>query len=178
MPIYARNKGGNYVPAPEGLQRAVCCDVVDLGVVKTNFGNQEKVEIRWQSEEKMEDGKPYLIIKRYNPSLHPKANLRSDLESWRGKKFTDDEAFEFDLEKLLYQNCQINIVHNKTESGTYGNVKSVVPAAKGVKPLKIEDYVRMCERPDWKPPKRETVDRHEEVPGNDPREDDEGDIPF
>ena len=86
--------------------------------------------------------------------------------------------FEFDLEKLLYQNCQINIVHNKTESGTYGNVKSVVPAAKGVKPLKIEDYVRMCERPDWKPPKRETVDRHEEVPGNDPREDDEGDIPF
>lgn len=176
MPIYARNKGGDFTPAPEGLQQAVCCDVVDLGLMETKFGNKEQVELRWQSEEKMDTGKPFLIIKRYTPSLHPKATLRSDLESWRGRKFSDDEAFEFDLEKLLYANCQINVVHNKTDAGTYANVKSIVPAPKGAAALKVEDYVRACERPDWKPPKRETVERHEKVPGEDPR--DEDDIPF
>ena len=176
MPIYARNKGGDYTPAPEGLQRAVCCDVVDLGLMETKFGNKDQIELCWQSEEKMDTGKPFLIVKRYSPSLHPKATLRSDLESWRGKKFTDLEAFEFDLEKLLYANCQVNVVHNKTDAGTYSNVKSIVPAAKGVASLKVEDYIRRCERPDWKPPKRATAEEIHEVPGREPG--DEDDIPF
>ena len=33
MPIYAKQKSGDFVPAPEGLWPAVCVDVVDKGMV-------------------------------------------------------------------------------------------------------------------------------------------------
>ena len=52
MPIYARKKETEFSPAPEGLWPAVCVDVVDLGIVQTPFGPQEKIQIRWQLEEK------------------------------------------------------------------------------------------------------------------------------
>lgn len=179
MAIYARKKSGDFTPAPEGLQRAVCVDIVDLGLVETKFGIKEQVAIVWQSEEKMDTGKPFLVQKRYSPSLHPKATLRSDLESWRGRKFTDEEAEEFDLEKLLGANCQLNVVHNVTDAGTYANVKSIVPAPKGASALRVSDYTRMQDRPDWKEPKRlvrAPASEPGEMDGPPPSEED--DIPF
>src|SRR5437762_9521613 len=77
MPIYARKKETEFSPAPEGLWPAVCVDVVDLGIVQTPFGPQEKIQIRWQLEEKdPKTGKRYLIVQKYTPSLHEKSKLR------------------------------------------------------------------------------------------------------
>jgi len=148
MPIYARKKETEFSPAPEGLWPAVCVDVVDLGIVQTPFGPQEKIQIRWQLEEKdPKTGKRYLIVQKYTPSLHEKSKLRPMLEAWRGKKFNKEEERQFDIEKLLGVNCQLQIIHNiKDEGQVYANVQAVVPAAKNAMKLRVEDYVRVIER--------------------------------
>jgi hypothetical protein len=178
VPIVAKAKSKDFVPAPEGLHRAVCVDVTDLGMVIVEYkGNkklQHKILISWQIEERIpETGKPFIVSKRYTNSLHKKATLRSDLESWRGKRFTDQELEGFDLERLLKVNCQINVTHNKVEDDTYANVISIVPAAKGLPPLVPEDYIRRCNRPDYVPPPMEG----ESIP-DEPGTDAEEEVPF
>jgi hypothetical protein len=148
MPIYARKKEGEYTTAPEGLWPAVCCDVYDLGIVNTPFGDQVKIEITWQLEERdPKTNKRFLISQRYTPSLHEKSKLRPLLESWRGRKFTKDEEREFDIEKLLGICCQVQLVHSiKDEGRVYANVQACVPYPKNTPRLAIEGYTRRIDR--------------------------------
>lgn len=132
MAIIVKNTGGgSFEPAPEGVHMAVCCDVVDLGEIETKFGKKHKIDVVWQVDEKMKDGRPYLVQQRYTASLNEKANLRHDLEAWRGKKFTEEELAGFDLEKLIGVPCQLLVVHNEANERVYANVKSIMAAPKG-----------------------------------------------
>lgn len=153
MPIIASaGQKSEFEPCPEGPQVAVCCDVIDLGMVEVTWQGetkrQHKCMIRWQSAETMANGKPYLVSERYTLSLSEKSKLRPMLEAWRGRKFTDDEAMGFDIEKLLGANCYLNVVHRKgTKGGTFANVASIMPLPKGMTAIQVSDYVRVCERP-------------------------------
>src|SRR5688572_414981 len=104
----AKSEGTNFQPAPAGVHQAVCVDVVDLGILDVTWQGQtkkqHKVNVAWQINEDRDDGKPFLVFKRYTLSLSEKANLRKDLESWRGRKFTRDEEMGFDVEKLIGAN--------------------------------------------------------------------------
>ena len=141
-----------YTPASEGLHQAVCVDVVDRGIQETQYGQKHKVQIAWQIEEINPDtGKRQTISKFYTVSLHEKASLRKDLETWRGRKFTEQEQAGFDLDKLLGVNCQIQVVHNIMDDGrVFGNVQAIVPIGKGMTALRAQDYVRFKDR-DTKP---------------------------
>lgn len=141
----------DFVPAPAGLHRAVCVDVIDMGLIDTGkFGVQDVVRLVWQTEAMGADGKRYAIHKRYNKTLGAKANLRRDLVSWRGMDFTPEELKGFDLEKLLGANCQLNVVHNQKEIDgdmiTFANVNSIVPAPQGVDRLQPLNYDREQDR--------------------------------
>jgi hypothetical protein len=180
MAIYGKAKGKDFEPAPPGVHRAVCCDVVNLGLEMTKFGKKHRIRIVWQIEETREDGKPYLVMSSYGLTMHKKGRLRPDVESWFAKKFESDEAAEnFDLEKLVGKNCQLNVIHNTQDGTTYANVTAVIPAARGVAPLLVTDYIRKCDREDWVEPVTED-DGHEdeyqaeEIPP--PTDDDE--VPF
>ncbi len=152
MPIIAKSNGDsqNFQPAPAGVHQAVCVDVVDLGILDVTWQGvtkkQHKVNVAWQINEDRDDGKPYLVFKRYTLSLHEKAGLRKDLESWRGKKFTRDEEMGFDVEKLIGANCLLNITHNDQGERTYANVVSIMPLAKGMPPMHARDFVRRQDR--------------------------------
>jgi len=151
MAIIARDTGNNteFTICPTGLHRAVCCDVVDKGMVPTEWGEKHKIQIRWQVEElRPEDGKPYMIFQSYNLSLHEKSKLRPALESWRGRAFTDEELEGFDLEKLIGVNCQLQIVHNEYQNKIFANAKAIVSAVKGVEPLEVVGYDRVVDRID------------------------------
>jgi hypothetical protein len=148
MPIIA--KGGNaanFKPAPAGLHQGVLCDVIDHGMVETQWGEKHKVTLRWQLADGDGD-EPYYVQKRYTNSLHEKAVLRHDLESWRGKEFTGAELAGFDLEKLLGVNGQILVVHKKGTDGVrvWANVQTLMPLGKGTPKLTVREYVRECER--------------------------------
>jgi hypothetical protein len=108
MPLTAKKTGGSDFPAIEapkaGMHDAICCWVVDLGTQKNTAYDidQHKVLITWElPRETFEaDGGvfvPKVLSKFYTLSLHQKANLRSDLESWRSEGFTEAELEGFDL---------------------------------------------------------------------------------
>lgn len=159
MPVFARNpKQSPWEIPEEGVHRAVCCDVIDLGLIDGFFGNAYKVDFRWQVEELTIEGKPMLVTRRFTNSLHEKSNMRPFLEAWRGKKFTDDELEAFDLERLIGANCQLQIMYNIKGDKTFANVTTIMPPVKGVPPLTVRDYIRKAQRPEEEP--------------------DEGDLPF
>jgi hypothetical protein len=82
------------------------------------------------------------VSKKYTLSLGKKANLRSDLESWRGKAFTPEDLKGFDIGQLLGAACMVTIKHDKKGEKTYANVASVTkfPAAlKDMKPKARND---------------------------------------
>ncbi len=149
MPIIASaGKTKNFTPCPEGMHQICCVDILDNGIKATPYGDKHKVTIRWQTEEGMSDGKPYLLQKQYTLSLNEKATLRKDLESWRGRPFTEDEADAFDLEKLLGANGLANVSHHKDAKGNiWANVLSLTPTLKGMPKISPRDYVRVVERP-------------------------------
>lgn len=148
MALMVKDNKTAFTPAPEGLRQAVCVDVVDLGMVTDQWGTKHKAELVWQLDQKNpETGKRFTVRKRYTLSLHQKAVLRIDLESWRGKKFSNEELDGFDLEKLLGINAQVQVVHTLADNGrVLSNVRAVVPIGKGMTKLRGE-YVRAKDRP-------------------------------
>lgn len=151
MAIIARDAGGkDFEPAPEGTHLAICCDVVDLGMVESEWGQKHMVQIRWQlgGEDAgvRDDGKPWLVTKRFTLSLHEKSVLRPFLEAWRGKRFTQVELDGFDMERLLNVCCQLQVMHAERNGKVYANVHAVMPYPKGAERLEVIDYVRAIDR--------------------------------
>jgi hypothetical protein len=144
MGLIAKDKGGgDLTPIPEDLHLALCYGIWDLGSQFTHFSDRpvHKVVIVWEIPgcrgDFERDGKmvnlPRAISKIYTLSLHEKANLRKNLESWRGKKFSDEELKGFDLKKLLGAPCQIQIIHNVKDDKTYANISAIIKAPIGTK---------------------------------------------
>ena len=69
----------------------------------------------------------------YTLSLSEKANLRRDLENWRGKAFTPEELKGFDISKLLGKPCQIGVTHDTKDGKTYANISGVMGLSKDQK---------------------------------------------
>lgn len=147
-----------FTPAPEGTHQAVCVDVIDKGWLPNPFqegSEQHKVDLAWQIGELREDGKRFMVYKRYTASLNEKATLRHDLESWRGRPFTAAELAGFDLETVIGANCLLNVVHKtgtKDPAKTYANVAAVMPLIKGMQKMQAQDYERVVvEQPEPEP---------------------------
>lgn len=142
MSLIASDKGGgNFKPVPAGTHRAVCTLIADMGVQPSaRFKPSRKVYIRWElPDESIEwvdrdGGKhtgPMVIGKQYTLSLSEKANLRADLESWRGKMFTAAELKGFDLENILGKPCMIGVKHDAKGDKIYANIAAVMGLSKG-----------------------------------------------
>jgi len=138
-----------YVPCPEGLHQAVACDLVDLGTVDGMYGPKPKLRLYWQIPDQInpETKKPFIVAKQYTVSLHEKAALRKDLETWRGRRFTKEELSKFDMEKLMGVNCQVQIVHSTSDDGrVFANVETIIPIRKGDQTIDVKDYERKSDR--------------------------------
>lgn len=155
MPIIASAKaGGDFKPCPAGVHDAVCAFVEDIGHEHSEKFDKfvHKVVICWEINEPMEDGRPFMISKRYTVSLSDKAHLRKDLEGWRGKKFTEQELQGFDLEVLKGKQCQLQIIHTEKGGKTYANIQTVLPKGKNSPSIKVV----ATEVPEWIEKLRET----------------------
>jgi hypothetical protein len=150
MPIIAK-AGGNFVPAPAGTHCATCVDVVDHGIIEVTYQGRtqrkHKISLVWQIDEDLPDGRPYLVKRRYTCSLHEKSALRRDLESWRGRAFTDEELQAFDLETLLSAPCLLSLIHEQRNGSIYCNVNTIMRMRKGMTAPTPRDYIRVCDRP-------------------------------
>lgn len=126
----------SFEKCPEGNHIAVCYEVLDLGTQEVTFSGESKkkrmIWIGWETpDEIMSDGRPYVIGKRYTLSSHEKSTLRKHLESWRGKRFTEDELETFDIKNLIGVGCLLNVVHSEHDGNTYANIEAVARLPKG-----------------------------------------------
>jgi hypothetical protein len=137
MSLTAKDNGGSFVLAPEGLHVARCYALIDLGEqVNKNYGNQSpKVLIGWELTDKlMADGRPFIHMQTYTTSLSEKSNLRGLLEAWRGKGFTADELKGFKLSNILGAPCYMTTKHsvNQNTQKKWSDVISICRLPAGV----------------------------------------------
>ncbi len=127
----------------DGNHHGICVAVIDLGTQYNETFNKEqpKVMITWELPEFpiSENGEPdpqkgfRLISKEYTSSLNEKANLYTDLVSWRGRDFTQEELEGFNIKNVLGANCLVNVVKNKKG---YSQVAAVAKLPKGMESKK------------------------------------------
>ena len=158
--IKAERTGKEFTPAPEGAHSAVCVDVVDLGMVETTWKDKttkkHKVRVVFQIEETdpANDDRRFAVMAWFVLSMHPKSNLRKFLESWRGKKYKDDdEAWDTDVESMIGVPALIQIVHRTSNDRTFANIDSIMKVPKSMPKIKPdEDYIRVKDREDTPAP--------------------------
>jgi len=131
--------GKEFKRVPEGVHVAVCTAVYDLGTQHSEAynNNQKKVLIGWQFPDERVDSEhngnvPMLMSRRYTASLNQKAQLRKDLEAWRGRAFSPEELKSFDLKNLLGKSCQIQVTHVEREGKTYAKITALMALPKGM----------------------------------------------
>ena len=109
------DSGNDNPPMPSGIKFAVCVGVYDLGTHFDRMYDKERhsgvfiFEVPSERITITKDGEdkdlPRQISNRYTLSLGEKANLRRDLESWRGRGFSEEELDGFNiLENIKKQN--------------------------------------------------------------------------
>jgi hypothetical protein len=145
MPIFAKSSVGNFETCDVGVHQAVCVFVEDIGTHEGSYNGKpiqrHQIVICWEIAQNMTQGEyagnPFMISKFYTLSLSEKANLRKDLQSWRGKDFTDEELKGFDVEKLKGANCMLNIVeHEKRDKSKTVKIAAIMPVSKDTKKMK------------------------------------------
>jgi hypothetical protein len=142
--------GGDFKRLPAGSHIAVCNLVADLGI-QPGSGQypdpKRQLLIRWEvPEERVEyekDGQrmegPQTISRTFTASMNEKAGLRKLLESWRGRKFSDEEAGAFDVSSILGKACLLSVSETTKGEHTYANVGNVSPLMKGMAAPKAEN---------------------------------------
>ena len=124
MGRHASDKGGgDFTPAPVGTHIARCYKIIDIGTQHGEYNGQPRVRnqvlVFWELPTELfeHDGesKPFTISKFYTNSLNEKANLRIDLQSWRGKAFTEEELQGFDLENIVGKPCMVTVIAGKKQ---------------------------------------------------------------
>ena len=128
--------------APAGTHLARLYRIIDLGTQMREYEGKvnmlRKAKFFWELHGEDANGKPLLTTegkpliqsKEYTMSLGEKANLRRDLEAWRGQAFSDDELRGFNVSAVLGQFCMVNISHRVKGDMIYADLKGVsgVPA--------------------------------------------------
>ena len=129
----------DYEPVESGLHEAVCCMLCEIGTHHDERYNKDKREIivgfqipslriEYERDGQKVDA-PRCVSKKYTLSLGERANLRKDLESWRGRQFTPEELSGFELLSVLKVPCLLNIMHHTTQSGrVYANITAILPS--------------------------------------------------
>lgn len=179
MTIVKETGSGNYQSVPAGTYQAVCSGVYDIGKQKNEYKGEIKyihqIIVRFELNKTIANGeysgKRYTINKFYTASLHEKAALRKDLESWRGRPFTAEELKGFDVDNVIGANCLLGVVH--TEKGK-AKIASISPIMDGMN--KINPELDIKEIPEWvKKFKEKSIhDDYVEVPPTDNTEE----VPF
>jgi hypothetical protein len=169
MNFKASNGGGDFKSVPPGTHLAICNLIADVGMQPGSaMFPQPKHQIYVRFEVPAEridyekDGKklsgPVVIGQFFTASMNEKANLRKQLESWRGRAFTDDEAENFDVSTILGKPCMLSVVENEKGGKTYSNIVSISGIPKGVQVGRAEnellyfaadDQTNFSKLPEW-----------------------------
>ena len=137
MPV-AKESGGDFPLPPAGNHSARCFGVVDVGTqISPMYGPNHKVMLMFELPDLLVtisgEDQPTIITKEYTLSLSGKANLRHDLESWRGVEFTAKELEGFEVSKVVGAPALLNLTHQTSAKGRKRAViAAITPLPKGM----------------------------------------------
>lgn len=114
--------------------------MIDLGTHEKTWADKTRrsheIRVSWELPLELADfGKgeqPFALHKTYTLSLSEKANLRHDLETWRGRPFTDEQLESFDVSTVIGVPCMVTVTHVDKQGKTYANVTAVTGMPKGM----------------------------------------------
>ena len=149
--IKASDQQPEYEVCPSGSHVARIIRVVDLGTQEMQKweappGVMEQKgrillmfelpleTILFKDKDGVEKEMPRVISKEYTKSMYETSGLRLDLEAWAGKKFTQDQVNEFNVNTICGKTLMVNVVHSSSKDGskTYANVKGLASMPKGM----------------------------------------------
>lgn len=136
MPTPSKNEYESPLP---GTHIGIAYKVLDLGTQKNDYPGSDgksrrQVFIDFELPESRKlDGHPMTIGKFYTYSSHEKATLRLHLESWRTKRFNDEEIVKFDLFSVIGKPCLLNIIEKESGGVKIGGIGSMPAALKAAK---------------------------------------------
>ena len=138
MSLIVKNTGNSdFVILEAGVYIGTVVSLVDIGEqYSEKYGNYTRnVIISWElagvTVEINGETKPRIISKEYNMSFNEKAHLRKDLESFRGRKFNNDELSGFDLRNILNKSCQLQIINLTKGDKVFANIGAIMSLSKG-----------------------------------------------
>jgi hypothetical protein len=214
MAFIIKDSGGtDYEQHPSGVFPARCIRIIDLGTQDESFEGKakklRKLVFFFETSELLTEGdfagQPFMLNREFTASLGEKATLRKSLESWRGRKFTEQEVAGFDINAVLGKPLMLNVVEYKRQNGKSGTkIDSMMPLPSGmvankavgevfffnlyddegnVKPLDTEAYKKLSEfwqkkialSPEYKQATSGAGESQQSNSGDDPGSDD---IPF
>ena len=129
MPINVSNKTKSD-PVPAGTHHAVCYGIIAVGTQPSEkFTPRQKIIVCFEIPSERitikDQDLPRGISKRYTLSLNEKSSLRKDLQSWRGKPFTQEELNGFDVSKVIGSNCLISVLHSDRAGAIYADISGI-----------------------------------------------------
>lgn len=142
MPTIAKTQSTPRTLPQEGTQIARVIGLINIGTIKEEYMGEmkevQKIRLTFELPEDThifkegEDAKPLVQSQEYTLSMGKKSNLRPIVEGILGTSLTDEEAYNFDVEKLLNMPCLVSIKKGKTKKGVdYTKISSTSKLMKG-----------------------------------------------
>jgi hypothetical protein len=156
--VLTESSSAGFEPAPAGTHPARLVRLIDLGTQLSTFDGEEKKQRKLllvfeicDGELRTDDGKPFLVSKRFGASLHPRASLRQALAAWGGRDLTPEELKGFDLAKLLGKPVLLGVTHAERDGRTFANISGLSRMPKGMQvEAATERLVHFSlDAPDW-----------------------------
>lgn len=144
MPLHGKVGGSQILTLP-GVHKVRCVRVVDIGTHKNKKDGSWLHKIRLaleMPEVKKPNGECFIMWMPFTLSMQPRSGLRLLIESLHSKVFSDYEAGEFDIFKLLGVPAFINIIHNKSYADkSSAIIDSFMPLKDSECPERINDLI-------------------------------------
>ena len=132
-----------YEPVPAGTHVARLYQIIHLGTSSFEFKGEtkqsDKVRLTFELPNELrefkegEGQKPMSISREFGFSMGKKSHLRPFVEGILGTALHDEEAYAFDIEKLLGEACLISVVHEPGKDGnTYAAIASASALMRGM----------------------------------------------
>lgn len=112
--MYVETK--TYETLEAGTYTGILYSVIDLGTQENKFDPDDikyahRIQLTFELDEKMKDGRPFVVSKEYTLSWHPKAQLTALLKSWQDIAIPKGKGF--DISTLLGKAGNVSVALNE-----------------------------------------------------------------
>lgn len=149
-----------FEPCPDYEGKAVCVDVTELQVMRSQYGEQEKFMIVFELDLPREDPPENTCTNwciwtvPFTPSVGDKSNFKKFLCQWYGRTLTPEELDNLDSEDLIGRPAVVTVSQEEDEAGKVRGRLIACRPDRTAEPMEASGtFTRKKDRPDKDEPK-------------------------